>query len=72
MRDEADPPRKHYQLRPSAFERVNAVPPDAPTAEAIIAPATPVDGPIEVQMLTREAIKGKPLLGNPAAPGSAQ
>ncbi len=68
MRDEADPPQKHYQLRPTAFERVNAPPPDATAPEASSADSRPADGPIEAKTLARQAMNGQPLLGNQAAP----
>lgn len=68
MRDEADPPRKHYQLRPTTFERVNPLPPPAPDIAVSRAPTAPVDGPIDVTTLARQAMSGGPLLNPPTTP----
>lgn len=74
MRDEADPPRKHYQLRPTTFERVNPLPPAAPEKDDSSAPSTASaaagDGPIDVGTLARQAMGGPPLRQATTAPSS--
>ncbi len=56
MRDEADPPRKHYQLRPTTFERVNAPSSDASSSDSTPAPVSPVDGSSPVPPLGPQTI----------------
>lgn len=68
MADDADPPRKFYQLKPKEFERVNAPPPPA-TPEPSKSP--PVDGvapagKIDVRELAHAATSNAPLLGTNA------
>ena len=68
MRDEPDPPRKFFQLRPTSFERVN--PPPADDADLLAGnipaqadyPDPPAD-PNDVRTLARQAAAGTPLLG---------
>jgi hypothetical protein len=71
MADDADPPRKFFQLKPKEFEAVNAIPrpadPAAPTVDSKPAAAAP-SGPIDVRELARIATKTQTLLkGNVAA-----
>lgn len=70
MADEPDPPRKLYQLKPKAFERVN---PAASATPAVPVDATPDPGPqalppekIDVRDLAKVAGGGAPLLSGHA------
>lgn len=47
MADDSDPPRKHYQLKPREFERVNERPGESLPGETT--------GPIDVRDLTQQA-----------------
>ena len=67
MSDPDDPPRKHYELKPREFERVNAPPAppsqplspaDAPSTVSSLDPHAPVD----VRSLARMATHDGPLL----------
>lgn len=71
MRDEADPPRKHYQLRPTSFERLNPPPAEAPVPEEKRAPAPETEGSIDVPTLARQAMTGQPLLRTESTPPPA-
>lgn len=60
MPDDADPPRKHYQLKPREFERVNERPGESLPGEGT--------QPIDVRDHTRRAAAGSP---PPSAPRAA-
>ncbi len=64
MADTDDPPRKHYQLKPREFERMNAAPAaaDASGPAAALPPGQPDSGPIDVRDLARLAATGHPAL----------
>jgi hypothetical protein len=74
MADDADPPRKFYQLKPRAFEQVNEMPPPAvpaPNSAAGVPPPAAAPAPIDVRDLARQAMTSAPLLaGNP--PGNRE
>lgn len=68
MPDETDPPRKFYQLKPKAFERLNEAPtPPAGEARADARPPDSASGSIDVRDLARQATPEGPLLGAAAA-----
>lgn len=66
MADDPDPPRKYYELKPRAFERVNPAPhaPSPSTGAEAVQPAPPIDTskPIEVRALTTAAMTPGPVL----------
>lgn len=62
--DDPDPPRKFYQLKPTAFERLNPGPSSGgaePMPANSVEPAT--NGPIDVRDLARQAAGKGPLPG---------
>lgn len=66
MADDSDPPRVHYQLKPRAFERVNApvASPSPVDPAATVVPAPDPSAKIEVRDLLAQAAVPGPVLAH--------
>ena len=71
MADESDPPRKYYQLKPRAFEQVNAPVSPSPVPTPPVAPGeSKTGGRIDVHDLYEQARTPGAVLTPPGKPGA--